>query len=53
MSDKTLEDIKKGKGLPPLPTGNTDSTPGLSKEQRNGNSGLRTDIFTKNNGNKK
>ena len=45
--DKTLNDIKSGKGLPPLqPKSNTNSsTSGVTKESRNG---LHTERFTLN-----
>lgn len=44
--DKSLNDIKSGKGLKPIPTQSTSKHSGLTIEQRSQDSGLRKDIFT-------
>ena len=45
--DKSLEDIKSGKGLKPIPTQSTSTQSGLTTEQRSQDSGLRKDTFTR------
>ncbi len=45
--DKSLNDIKSGKGLKPIPTQSTSTQSGLTTEQRGQDSGFRKDIFTK------
>jgi hypothetical protein len=53
MSDSTLDDIKSGKGLKPLQSGNT-SKSGITTEHRSGdemkssrgNSGITYEIFS-------
>ena len=51
MTDKIMEDIKSGKGLPPL-SGNNDSTaqPGMTTEQR-ADQGITYEKFVKRGGN--
>mgnify|MGYP004591343727 len=44
--DKSLSDIKSGKGLKPIPTQSTSAQSGLTTEQRGQGSGFRKDIFT-------
>lgn len=44
--DKTLESIKTGKGLPPLPSPSSSDTNGVSSEQRGGSKGVSVEIFT-------
>ena len=44
--DKSLNDIKSGKGLRPIPTQSTSTQSGLTTEQRGQGSGFRKDIFT-------
>ncbi len=41
--DKLLEDIKKGKGLPPLNSQSSGNSAGLTTEQRSDESGMRYD----------
>ena len=52
MSDKILEDIKNGKGIPPLPNnGASVNRPGLTTEQRD-RKGLTHETFSFNDGKK-
>ena len=44
--DKSLNDIKSGKGLKPIPTQSASAQYGLTTEQRDQGSGFRKDIFT-------
>ena len=45
MSDKTMEDIKSGKGIPPLSNNNCSSNQsGITKEQRG--SGITYETFS-------
>ena len=45
-NDKTLESIKSGKGLPPLPSSSSSDTKGVSSEHRGGSKGISVEIFT-------
>lgn len=46
MSDKLMDYINKGKGLPPLPSNGSKGTqPGVTTEKR-GDTGVRTDKFS-------
>lgn len=45
--DKSLNDIKSGKGLKPIPTQSNSIQSGLTTEQRGQDSGIRKDIFTR------
>ena len=46
MTDKTMEDIKSGKGLPPVPSNNDSSNQsGVTMEQR-AEKGITHEIFT-------
>lgn len=47
MSDSTMDDIKSGKGLPPLPNDTNISNDGTTTEQRDSN-GVTYEIFTQN-----
>lgn len=48
MTDEsTNEKIKNGQGLSPLPTTQTSSISGITTEQRNLNSGIRYEQFSK------
>lgn len=44
--DKSLNDIKSGKGLKPIPTQSASAQSSLTTEQRDQGSGFRKDIFT-------
>lgn len=44
--DKSLNDIKSGNGLKPIPTQSTSAQSGLTTEQRGQGSGFRKDNFT-------
>ena len=44
--DKSLNDIKSGKGLKPIPTQSASAQSGLTTEQRDQRSELKKDIFT-------
>lgn len=47
-NDKTIDNIKKGKGLDPLPSNQPFKETGITQEQRGKPSGIRRDTFTKN-----
>jgi hypothetical protein len=44
--DKSLKDIKSGKGLEPIPVQGTSTQSGVIAEQRGQKAGFRKDIFT-------
>ena len=46
MSDKTMDDIKSGKGLPPLPNNSDSTQSGTTMEQRNGK-GITYETFSR------